>query len=68
MVYAVRERECSDCGAVVKGRFPLSKPVQCIDCAIKRQISAAKQMAARSGPYYDQWLKTRGPKGRPRRN
>lgn len=35
-------------------------------CAIQNSCDAAKQMALKSGPYYDRWLETRGPQGRPR--
>lgn len=68
MVYAVRTRECADCGCEVKGRIPATGDVRCLECNIGRACEAAKQMAAKSGPYYDQWLATRGPQGRPRDN
>ncbi len=65
MSYAERERKCSTCDNTVKGRIPLQKAVFCIDCALKKAAESARQMANKSGPYYDQWLTTQGPKGRP---
>lgn len=66
MVYAVRTRNCADCGQEVTGRLPMVKDIRCIACAITRAANAAREMAAKSGPAYDRWLETRGPQGRPR--
>lgn len=66
MVYAVRTRYCTGCGAEVKGRIPPAGELLCIDCAIDKARDAATQMANKSGPAYDRWLATNGPKGRPR--
>lgn len=66
MVYAVRERECAGCPTIVKGRIPATGDVWCITCSLDRGKDAALQMAQKSGPYYDRWLATRGPQGRPR--
>lgn len=66
MGYALRERQCSDCSIVITGHLPPVAEVRCITCAIKRASDAAYQMARKSGPNYDRWLRTRGPEGRPR--
>lgn len=68
MVYAVRERECSGCGEIVRGRIPPAGELLCIECAIKKAARAAMEMANKEGPAYDRWLATNGPKGRPRLN
>lgn len=66
MVYAVRSRKCDGCTTVVKGRIPPGGEFLCIECAIAKAIRAATEMANKSGPAYDRWLKSPGPKGRPR--
>ena len=40
------------------------EPRICANCGIERGINAARQMAARSGPAYDRWLASKGPRGR----
>lgn len=65
MTCAMRTIKCSDCPEMITGRFSPSKDYQCINCAIKRMESAATQMANKSGPAYDKWLESRGPRGRP---
>jgi hypothetical protein len=65
MPYALRKVACTDCGAVVEGRFPKWKKQRCLDCAIVNMEIAALEMAKRSGTYYDRWLASAGPRGRP---
>jgi len=66
MVYKERTRECARCGGQVKGRIPVNGDVFCLTCNLDNAKEAALQLANKSGPYYDRWLATRGPQGRPR--
>jgi len=66
MPYAIRTRTCACCGELTTGRYPPFKDVHCLNCNTGHMKDAARQMAAKSGPYYDRWLRTRGPLGRPR--
>ena len=65
MPYAYRERKCAKCPTIVKGHLPPTKDILCIECAVKNAMQAAVQLANKSGPYYDRWLASRGPQGRP---
>jgi len=47
--------QCIDCGQEFENKGSRRKPY-CLDCAFKRMREAAKQMAAREGPYYEKWL------------
>jgi hypothetical protein len=66
MPYAERTRKCHRCGKPFTARMKATGPVYGINCAIQNSIDAAIQMANKSGPYYDRWLETSGPQGRPR--
>lgn len=50
-----RYTECQDChrSTIVTGK--ISARGLCEDCAMDRQIESAKQLIAKSGPYYDEW-------------
>lgn len=60
-----RYRMCASCKTWIHGRFPLRGPVYCLECNLAHAHDAAVQMANKQGPYYDKWLSTRGPRGRP---
>lgn len=64
-MWARRWRFCKDCNAPMFDRFPPLKDVWCLECRIKRARESAIQLSNKSGPYYDRWLATRGPQGRP---
>lgn len=66
MAYSIKERDCTTCGALVKGRIPALGDVHCIDCSVQLLAQAALEMHNKCGPAYDSWLQTRGPQGRPR--
>lgn len=66
MPYAERTRNCTRCGVPFTASMKATGPVYDINCAIQNAIDAATQMRNKSGPYYDAWVRTRGPQGRPR--
>lgn len=68
MVYAARWRKCGSCPRWQFGRLPPSGRWLCVTCRLDRAEDAARQMAAKSGPYYTKWLEAHGPRGRPRNN
>lgn len=65
MAYAFRWRNCKGCRKWFYARSPNHGDVWCMTCRIGRAENAARDMAHKSGPYYDRWLNSRGPQGRP---
>lgn len=65
-MFAARWRICSQCHKPMHGRLPPLTDVYCVTCKLDRAKDAAFSMANKTGPYYDAWLRTRGPQGRPR--
>lgn len=57
---------CSVCERPVSVGLRVTKRPRCVECGIGAAIEAARQMNARSGPYYERWLASNGPAGRPR--
>lgn len=56
MPYALRKHICPDCGAEHERRGPAVPIMKCHPCTIANAAEAARQMHAKSGPYYDRWL------------
>lgn len=50
---------------MITGRIPPWKAVRCIDCGVKDAMQAARDMYNHEGEWYDRWLKSAGPNGRP---
>lgn len=46
---------CRGCGKQMKVGSNKRNAPQCTDCGVKASTDAARQMHARSGPYYDAW-------------
>lgn len=65
-MYARRWRFCAECHKPLFGHLPDTDDVWCVAHRLERSAAAALQLANKSGPFYDKWLETRGPKGRPR--
>lgn len=65
MPYAERTRQCWKCHKPFTGRIAPKGPVYCVPCKIDNASDAAIQMANKEGPYYDRWLASGGPQGRP---
>lgn len=66
MPRAIKEGNCHDCGERVRGASSRDGFLRCLDCKLAMARESALQLASHSGPYYDRWLQTRGPRGRPR--
>lgn len=58
---------CLDCGEQIVKRIARPGDMLCTNCALTRATLAAYQMATKSGPAWDKWLATNGPRGRPPR-
>lgn len=56
MPYALRDHICPDCQVHHKRRGPASPPMPCHPCSIARSAEAARQMAAKEGPYWDRYV------------
>ena len=55
---SVRAVECKyKCGGYIIVTTMARKPPHHFECALKAGIECQKQMAARSGPYYEKWQK-----------
>ena len=61
-----KEMACNECGAPMTVNAQTVKAPRCYECGLAAKIDQMRQMHEKSGPYYDEWLKTRGPLGRPR--
>lgn len=59
---------CEDCGQSVSRIRRAGDPMICVECGIRRTIVSSHQLAAKSGPYYEKWLASKGVAGRPRRH
>lgn len=53
-------KTCKRCKRPTNECGQLSRYGNCTDCAIELQAEAARQMAAKEGPYYDRWLASAG--------
>lgn len=62
--YKPRDIPCADCGTLVFKMPRWDRDILCLECATTRAILAAQQMAAKSGPAWDKWLATNGPRGK----
>lgn len=60
-----RLSHCLLCGAPASEDNPISTRGKCKACGIENAVQAALEMAAQSGPAWDRWVASRGPKGRP---
>jgi len=61
-----KEMPCNECGNPVTVNAQTVKAPRCYECGLAAHVEQIRQMAAKSGPYYDRWLETNGPKGRPK--
>ncbi len=57
--------ECARCHKPVVKPYRFHRTPYHLECGILEAADAARQMRQKSGPYYDRWLNTAGPKGRP---
>lgn len=48
-------KACKDCGVAGTPGDGLSNRGLCIDCALRRHAAAARQMAEKRGPQFEQW-------------
>jgi hypothetical protein len=53
-----RFTHCIDCGEPPTSSAPLSKRGLHEACARERMMKSAAQMAAKEGPYYEQWRRS----------
>lgn len=51
---------CTDCGATIVKRHRPGRAFVCLDCAGERMRRAALEMATKSGPAWDSWLRSQG--------
>lgn len=58
--------ECNRCHEPVQKPFRFYRRAYHEECGILEASDAARQMANKSGPYYERWLETKGRYGRPR--
>ena len=58
---------CGKCSKPVYGQFRPGADMYCLEHRIQRSAESALQLANKSGPFYDKWKQTGGPKGRPRK-
>jgi ribosomal protein L37AE/L43A len=64
-VRLLRIYDCEDCGKrTMRYRDP-DQPWVCDDCSLDRAEMAARQMAARQGPYWDRFVAAMTARGRP---
>ena len=56
-----RTYPCAGCGLpqdvqVKRAKYRHKRPIMCAECASDRVADNARQISARSGPYYDRWV------------
>lgn len=61
-----RDKRCRLCGQPPRGGESLTHGGYHIGCSMRVAEEAAAQMAAKSGPHYEKWLRSAGPQGRNR--
>lgn len=55
----VRPKACLRCGKPATKARVISFRGYCSDCAVKAMSESGRQLQAKSGPYYEQWLRSR---------
>lgn len=48
---------CISCGAVVRRTYVKAKRGVCAICGVRRSADNARQLHAKSGPYWDAWVR-----------
>lgn len=60
-----KQMPCRDCGDPVTVNAQTVNAPRCYQCGLAAHADQIRQMAAKSGPYYDEWLRRGGAIGRP---
>lgn len=64
-VQPTKEMPCSECGEPMTVNAQVVNPPRCYECGLLAHVAQMRQMHEHRGPYYEEWLKTNGPRGRP---
>lgn len=56
--YGFKEMPCRECGEPVQVSVRRIKAPRHLECGVGKAIEASRQMAAKEGPYYDNWAKS----------
>lgn len=62
-----RPKKCKVCKITAASGVSISKNGYCFACGVDVYLDAIKSMSAGAGPAFEQWKKSPGPRGRPRR-
>ena len=57
------QKTCRLCGQPARPGESFTHRGYHYGCGLRRAEDAARQMAAKAGPYYDRWLASNGPRG-----
>jgi hypothetical protein len=64
-VQPTKEMACGECGSPMTVNAQTVNAPRCYECGLQAFTDQVTQMHQQRGPYYEAWLKTAGPRGRP---